>query len=84
MLTDDKVQIIVPNGAVWGQPLRNFSIYPPLPHTGEVRFVVADGTENRQSKGVRRGRGPAERAGRSTSEPFYVELQTGIACRSSP
>ena len=26
--TDDKVQVIVPNGGVWGQPLRNYSIYP--------------------------------------------------------
>ncbi len=26
LVTDDKVQIIVPNGGVWGQPLRNFSI----------------------------------------------------------
>ena len=28
LVTDDKIQIIVPNGGVWGQPLRNFSIYP--------------------------------------------------------
>ena len=28
LVTDDKVQIIVPNSAVWGQPLRNFSFYP--------------------------------------------------------
>jgi small conductance mechanosensitive channel len=44
-VTDDKVQIIVPNGGVWGQPLRNFSIYPAPPHAGEVRFRTADGTE---------------------------------------
>jgi small conductance mechanosensitive channel len=25
LVTDDKVQIIVPNGGVWGQPLRNFT-----------------------------------------------------------
>ena len=31
LVTDDKVQIIVPNGGVWGQPLRNFSIYPAPP-----------------------------------------------------
>jgi small conductance mechanosensitive channel len=44
LVTDDKVQIIVPNGGVWGQPLRNFSIYPAPPHTGEVHFPIAAGT----------------------------------------
>jgi hypothetical protein len=39
------VQIIVPNGGVWGQPLRNFGIYPAPPHAGEVRFRTAEGTE---------------------------------------
>jgi small conductance mechanosensitive channel len=42
LVTDDKVQIIVPNGGVWGQPLRNFSIYPAPPHAGEVRFRTAE------------------------------------------
>jgi small conductance mechanosensitive channel len=28
LVTPDNVQIIVPNGSVWGQPLRNFSFYP--------------------------------------------------------
>jgi small conductance mechanosensitive channel len=45
LVTDDKVQIIVPNGGVWGQPLRNFSVYPAPPHAGEVRFRTAEGTE---------------------------------------
>jgi small conductance mechanosensitive channel len=45
LVTDDKVQIIVPNGGVWGQPLRNFSIYPAPPHAGEVRFRTAEGTK---------------------------------------
>jgi small conductance mechanosensitive channel len=45
LVTDDNVQIIVPNGGVWGQPLRNFSIYPAPPHAGEVRFPVAQGIE---------------------------------------
>lgn len=45
LVTDDKVQIIVPNGGVWGQPLRNYSIYPAPPHAGEVRFRIAEGTE---------------------------------------
>jgi hypothetical protein len=41
LVTDDNVQIIVPNGGVWGQPLRNFSVYPAPPHAGEVRFRTA-------------------------------------------
>jgi small conductance mechanosensitive channel len=45
LVTDDKVQVIVPNSGVWGQPLRNFSIYPAPPHAGEVRFQIADDTE---------------------------------------
>jgi small conductance mechanosensitive channel len=45
LVTDDNVQIIVPNGGVWGQPLRNFSVYPAPPHAGEVRFRTAEGTE---------------------------------------
>jgi small conductance mechanosensitive channel len=45
LVSDDRVQIIVPNGSVWGQPLRNFSIYPAPPHTGEVRLRIAEGTE---------------------------------------
>jgi small conductance mechanosensitive channel len=40
LVTDDKVQVIVPNSGVWGQPLRNYSIYPAPPHAGEVRFPV--------------------------------------------
>jgi small conductance mechanosensitive channel len=42
LVTDDKVQIIVPNAGVWGQPLRNYSIYPALPHSGQVRFRIAE------------------------------------------
>ena len=45
LVTDDNVQIIVPNGGVWGQPLRNFSVYPAPPHAGEVRFRTAEGAE---------------------------------------
>jgi small conductance mechanosensitive channel len=45
LVTDDKVQVIVPNGGVWGQPLRNYSIYPAPPHTGEARLRVADGLD---------------------------------------
>jgi small conductance mechanosensitive channel len=45
LVTDDNVQIIVPNGGVWGQPLRNFSVYPAPPHAGEVRFRTAEDSE---------------------------------------
>jgi small conductance mechanosensitive channel len=45
LVSDDEVQIIVPNGGVWGQALRNFSVYPAPPHTGEVRFRIPEGTE---------------------------------------
>jgi small conductance mechanosensitive channel len=45
LITDDKVQMIVPNSGVWGQPLRNFSVYPAPPHATEVRFQIATDTE---------------------------------------
>jgi len=45
LVTEDKVQVIVPNSGVWGQPLRNFSIYPAPPHSGEIRFQLADDAE---------------------------------------
>ena len=35
----------MPNSGVWGQPLRNFSVYPAPPHTTEVRFQIATDTE---------------------------------------
>jgi small conductance mechanosensitive channel len=43
LVTDDKVQVMVPNSGVWGQPLRNFSAYPSS-HAGEVRFRIAETT----------------------------------------
>jgi small conductance mechanosensitive channel len=45
LVTDDKVQVIVPNSGVWGQPLRNYSIYPAPPHAGELRFPIAEAGE---------------------------------------
>jgi len=42
LVTDDKVQVIVPNGGVWGQALRNFSHYPVPVKAGEARFRVAE------------------------------------------
>jgi small conductance mechanosensitive channel len=56
LVTDDKVQVIVPNGGVWGQPLRNYSIYPAPPHTGEVRLRVADGIDLDWASGEVRSR----------------------------
>ena len=45
LVTDDQVQVIVPNSNVWGQPLRNFSIYPAPPHAAEVRFKISEDRE---------------------------------------
>jgi len=45
LVTDDQVQVIVPNSNVWGQPLRNFSIYPTPPHAAEVRFKISEDRE---------------------------------------
>jgi small conductance mechanosensitive channel len=43
LVTEDQVQIIMPNGAIWGQPLRNYSIYPAPPPTAELRYrLLAD------------------------------------------
>jgi small conductance mechanosensitive channel len=49
LITPDNVQIIVPNGSVWGQPLRNFSYYPvrgielhfPVPDTLDLDRALA-------------------------------------------
>jgi len=42
LIGEDKVQIIVPNGSVWGQPLRNYSHYPVAARSGEARFRVPE------------------------------------------
>ena len=42
LVSDDKIQIIVPNGSVWGQALRNYSHYPVPVKAGEARFRVAE------------------------------------------
>jgi small conductance mechanosensitive channel len=42
LISDDNVQIIVPNGGVWGQPLKNYSIYPTPAHSGEARFRIGE------------------------------------------
>jgi small conductance mechanosensitive channel len=45
LVTADNVQVIIPNGSVWGQALRNFSVYPAFPHTANVRFPISEATE---------------------------------------
>jgi small conductance mechanosensitive channel len=42
VVTGDNVQVIIPNGSVWGQPIRNFSIYPQPVATTSVRFRLPD------------------------------------------
>jgi small conductance mechanosensitive channel len=39
---DNNVQIIVPNGGVWGQPLKNLTAYGVVPKTGEVHLRVPE------------------------------------------
>ncbi|GGF45955.1 mechanosensitive ion channel protein [Aliidongia dinghuensis] len=52
LVTDDKVQVIVPNSGVWGQPLRNFSHYPVTSHAGEARFRVPEATDLAAATGI--------------------------------
>ncbi|HVJ56179.1 MAG TPA: mechanosensitive ion channel domain-containing protein [Aliidongia sp.] len=42
LTSDDMIQIIVPNSAVWGQPLRNYSYFPAPARAGEARFRVPE------------------------------------------
>jgi small conductance mechanosensitive channel len=42
LVSDDNVQIIVPNGGVWGQPLKNYSVYPTPAHAAEARFRIGE------------------------------------------
>jgi small conductance mechanosensitive channel len=42
VVTADNVQIIVPNGQVWGQAIKNLSIYAAPAVTVEARFPVVD------------------------------------------
>jgi small conductance mechanosensitive channel len=39
---DNNVQIIVPNGGVWGQPLKNLTAYGVFPHAAEVHVRVPE------------------------------------------
>jgi small conductance mechanosensitive channel len=42
VVTADNIQVIIPNGSVWGQPLKNLSTYTPPVATTEIRFPVPD------------------------------------------
>jgi small conductance mechanosensitive channel len=42
VVTADNVQVIIPNGSVWGQPLKNLSTYTAPPATAELRFPAPD------------------------------------------
>jgi small conductance mechanosensitive channel len=48
LVTSENVQVIIPNHSVWGQMLRNFSVYPPSPAppaAAEVRFRIPETTQ---------------------------------------
>ncbi len=42
IVTAENVQVIIPNGSVWGQPLKNLSTYTAPVATAELRIPVAD------------------------------------------
>jgi small conductance mechanosensitive channel len=45
LVTDDQIQVILPNASVWGQPLRNHSVYPAPPPAAEARVRIGEDTE---------------------------------------
>jgi small conductance mechanosensitive channel len=47
--TDDQVHVIIPNAGVWGQPLRNYSVYPTPPFL-PARRVFALGKKSSVSQ----------------------------------
>lgn len=50
IVTGANVQIIIPNSAVWGQALKNFSTYPQPAATTELRIPVPAGAELKAAK----------------------------------
>ena len=38
LVTGDNLQVIIPNGSVWGQQVRNYSVYPQAIATSQMRF----------------------------------------------
>jgi len=43
IVTDANVQVIIPNGSVWGQPIKNMSAYAAPVPTAELRMPVPEG-----------------------------------------
>jgi small conductance mechanosensitive channel len=43
IVTDANVQVIIPNGSVWGQPIKNMSAYTTPVPTAELRMPVPEG-----------------------------------------
>jgi small conductance mechanosensitive channel len=43
IVTDANTQVIIPNGSVWGQPIRNMTTYPALVPTAQLRVPVPSG-----------------------------------------
>jgi small conductance mechanosensitive channel len=43
VVTDSNTQIIIPNGSVWGQPIRNMTTYPQPTASAQLRVPVPTG-----------------------------------------
>jgi small conductance mechanosensitive channel len=43
IVTDSNTQVIIPNGSVWGQAIRNMSVYPQPVATAQLRVPVPEG-----------------------------------------
>jgi small conductance mechanosensitive channel len=67
LVTDDQIQVIVPNASVWGQPLRNYSIYPARPFAGEAHVPV--GEEIELQSALEKARAIVEAQPRVLSDP---------------
>jgi small conductance mechanosensitive channel len=50
IVTDANVQVIIPNGSVWGQPIRNMSSYAAPVPTAELRMPVPVGLPVNQAR----------------------------------
>lgn len=50
VVTDANVQVIIPNGSVWGQPIRNMSTYSAPVPTAELRMPVPVGMGLHEAK----------------------------------
>ncbi len=76
LVTPDNVQIIVPNGSIWGQPLRNLSFYPM--RAIELRFPVPTAMSLDQALGLVRS--AAESDARIIDNPApSISLDQGAA-----